>query len=154
MKKYKRLYRINEQAAPPQEIQQLPVDIEKSLKKGEEEDDLEVNVDFQLDDEETLSLPGEGESTVDHDTMSMTVRDFVQKCKEVDPLICLGIEAFIENNKEAFGEPVQTDVEIEGDDSDLSAIDFDDSNLKAEVDFDSFDFNDSEEDGSIELNMS
>jgi hypothetical protein len=32
----------------------------------------------------------------------MTVGDFLQKCKNVDALICIGIESFLEKNKEAF----------------------------------------------------
>ena len=34
-----------------------------------------------------------------NDAMAMTVRDFVAKCKEIDPLVCMGIESFIEKNK-------------------------------------------------------
>ena len=35
--------------------------------------------------------------------MSMTVADFIAKCKEIDPLVCMGIESFIEKNQAAFG---------------------------------------------------
>ncbi len=50
------------------------------------------------------ALPMPGESTVPMDAMSMTVRDFLAKCKQVDPLVCMGIEAFIEKNSQEFGE--------------------------------------------------
>jgi hypothetical protein len=36
------------------------------------------------------------------DPLNMQVSEFIAKCKEIDPLICLGIETFIEKNKEAF----------------------------------------------------
>jgi len=48
-------------------------------------------------------LPAEGESSAQADPMAMTVRDFIAKCKEVDPLVCMGIESFIDKNQMAFG---------------------------------------------------
>ena len=42
-------------------------------------------------------------STVSSDPMGMTVKDFIAKCKQIDPLVCLGIESFIEKNSQAFG---------------------------------------------------
>ena len=35
----------------------------------------------------------------------MTVRDFISKCKEIDPLVCMGIESFVETNKAKLQEP-------------------------------------------------
>jgi hypothetical protein len=48
-------------------------------------------------------LPTPAQSTVPVDPMTMTVRDFLDKCKSLDPLVCMGIESFIEKNTEAFG---------------------------------------------------
>jgi hypothetical protein len=45
------------------------------------------------------ALPAPGETQSANDAFSMTVRDFVTKCKEIDPLVCMGIESFIEKNK-------------------------------------------------------
>lgn len=36
--------------------------------------------------------------------MDMKVSDFIAKCKEIDPLVCMGIESFIEKNSTAFGQ--------------------------------------------------
>jgi len=48
--------------------------------------------------EEPLALPAPSA-----DVMTMTVSDFIAKCKEIDPLVCMGLESFIEKNKDAFG---------------------------------------------------
>jgi hypothetical protein len=65
---------------------QMPMDVEKALQSGEEEESLDFST----------------EPTVGG-LDQMTVSDFLQKCKEVDPLICMGIEAFIEKHKEMLG---------------------------------------------------
>jgi hypothetical protein len=57
------------------------------------------------------ALPAEGESSAANDPMTMTVRDFIAKCKEVDPLVCMGIESFIEKNQGAFGAPTMPQME-------------------------------------------
>jgi hypothetical protein len=57
------------------------------------------------------ALPAEGESSAANDPMTMTVRDFIAKCKEVDPLVCMGIESFIEKNQGAFGAPAMPQME-------------------------------------------
>ena len=50
-------------------------------------------------------LPDEGDTSADpNDVSVLTVGDFLEKCREIDPLVCMGITAFIENNQEAFGE--------------------------------------------------
>jgi len=49
------------------------------------------------------ALPAEGESHVPVDPMVMTVKDFLEKCKEIDPLVCMGIETFIQRNEGSFG---------------------------------------------------
>ena len=55
--------------------------------------------------------------SVEMNPMTMTVADFIEKCKTIDPLICMGIETFIEKNKEQlqFGaseEPMPASDEI------------------------------------------
>lgn len=37
------------------------------------------------------------------DVMVMSVSDFIAKCKSIDPLVCMGIESFIEKNRESLG---------------------------------------------------
>lgn len=37
------------------------------------------------------------------DVMTMSVSDFITKCKSIDPLVCMGIESFIEKNRESLG---------------------------------------------------
>lgn len=53
--------------------------------------------------EPDMQLPAPDQSTIAADPMVMTVRDFLQKCREVDPLVCMGIESFIQKNTGAFG---------------------------------------------------
>lgn len=48
------------------------------------------------------SLPAPGETVAD--PMTMTVQDFLAKCKSIDPLVCMGIETFIQKNSAALGQ--------------------------------------------------
>lgn len=50
------------------------------------------------------ALPPTGETAAPADPMIMTVGDFIAKCKEIDPLVCMGIESFIEKNREMLGQ--------------------------------------------------
>jgi len=82
----------------------------KSIKRLFEEEAIsqadvaEFGLQPEMDQESefNLALPAEGESTVEVDPMTMTVRDLLAKCKEIDPLVCMGIESFIEKNRAAF----------------------------------------------------
>lgn len=59
------------------------------------------------------TLPTPAQSTVPVDPMTMTVRDFLDKCKALDPLVCMGIESFIQKNTGAFGaDQVQSEPDI------------------------------------------
>ena len=51
-------------------------------------------------------LPDAGELSAPVDPMSMTVRDFLSKCKSIDPLVCMGIETFISQNGAQFGNDI------------------------------------------------
>jgi hypothetical protein len=62
------------------------------------------------------ALPAPGETQSAMDPMAMTVRDFIDKCKSIDPLVCMGIESFIEKNKMQFETPVQAEPVIPQDD--------------------------------------
>lgn len=62
-----------------------------------------------------LALPTQDQSTSEIDVMSMTVRDLISKCKQIDPLVCMGIETFLENNKDKFKE--ETSNEPTGDEN-------------------------------------
>jgi hypothetical protein len=52
---------------------------------------------------EVPALPAEGQSSASPDPMTMTVGDFIARCKELDPLVCMGIESFIQKNIGSFG---------------------------------------------------
>jgi hypothetical protein len=100
MKNYKMIRRLFEQegAVLPQH-QELGMQPEQT--QGEVPMDS-PNMEFPAEDQ--LALPAPGESTVPVDPMTMTVGDFIAKCKEIDPLVCMGLESFIERNGEAFGQ--------------------------------------------------
>ena len=57
--------------------------------------------------EEPLALPAQDTTPQMLDPMVMTVRDFIAKCKSIDPLVCMGLESFIEKNKNSFDSDVQ-----------------------------------------------
>lgn len=97
MKNYKNLRRIYEddmQAIAPADVQELGMQPE--MMPGEE-----------MPHGEQLALPAEGQTSAAPDPMTMTVGDFLGKCKEVDPLVCMGIQSFIDKNMHAFGAPAQ-----------------------------------------------
>jgi hypothetical protein len=51
-----------------------------------------------------LPPPGEefGVDSVPGELAQMTISDFVERCKSIDPLVCMGIETFIRNNAAAL----------------------------------------------------
>ena len=63
---------------------------------------LQPEMEFPVQEQPELELPAEGESTVSIDPLTMTVKDFLDKCKSIEPLVCMGIESFIEKNREAI----------------------------------------------------
>ena len=68
------------------------------------------------------ALPAAGESSAANDPMTMTVGDFIAKCKEIDPIVCMGLESFIEKNQGAFGAPAMPSMEPGQDLSFASAV--------------------------------
>lgn len=100
MKNYKNLRRIYEddmQAIAPADVQELGMQPEMAP-------DQEMPIDYPA---QQLALPAEGQTSAAPDPMTMTVGDFLGKCKEVDPLICMGIQSFIDKNMHAFSAPAQ-----------------------------------------------
>jgi hypothetical protein len=89
MKNYKTIRRLFEQnaAVTPEETADLGMQPEAPMMPAQPQP----------------MLPAEDETSAQADPMTMTVRDFIAKCKEVDPLICMGIESFINKNQMAFG---------------------------------------------------
>jgi hypothetical protein len=58
-------------------------------------------------------LPQIGQTTGGIDPLTMTVGDFINKCEQINPLVCMGIKSFIDTNKHAFVEqPQMTNVPI------------------------------------------
>lgn len=112
MNNYKRITRLTEQEAIADSYAN-----ELGL-QPEMEDSIELS-------QEKLELPAAGESSAEPNPMTMTVADFMIKCKELDPLVCMGIEAFIDKNREALGgthvDGVTQDMETDHDDLSFSA---------------------------------
>ena len=106
--KIKRLYEedlmqmlpTNAAMQPPQPIQPMnqmpamnapmPAQIEMPMDSGE----LEFAAEEPMGQQEMGGVSPE--------VSQMTIGDFLQKCKDVDALVCMGIEAFIEKNKDVF----------------------------------------------------
>lgn len=96
MKNYKKIRRIFEQET---------IDMNQPLEPAtsmEPQMPAEMPIDYPA---QQLALPAEGQTSAPIDPMSMTVRDFVSKCKEIDPLVCMGIESFITKHHHSFVEP-------------------------------------------------
>lgn len=100
MKNYKKIRRIFEQEAiAPDATAELSAGMNPTMQP---QMDAEMP---QMDMPHQEALPSPGETSTPIDPMSMTVRDFVAKCKEIDPLVCMGIESFITKNQHSFMEP-------------------------------------------------
>ena len=102
MKNYKKIRRIFEQEAIAPDATaelgmnpQMPAPMDSEMPPMSH-DEMNMPQD---------ALPAPGETSTPIDPMSMTVRDFVNKCKEIDPLVCMGIESFIAKNQQSFMEP-------------------------------------------------
>lgn len=104
MKNYKNLRRIYEDdmQASAQAIAQD--DVRELGMQPEMAPDQEMPIDYPA---QQLALPAEGQTSAAPDPMTMTVGDFLGKCKEVDPLVCMGIQSFIDKNMHAFSAPAQ-----------------------------------------------
>jgi hypothetical protein len=99
MKNYKRIRRIFENAELPQpELQQVaPAQsfaMETPLTQVEPAQPSSVP-----------ALPPVGGISAPLDPMTMTVKDFLDKVKALDPLVSMGIESYIEKNMGSFTEP-------------------------------------------------
>jgi hypothetical protein len=93
MKNYRNIKRLYEQEAiQPEDVAELGMQPEAPMEPAQPAEPTQPEM------EEPLALPAPTP-----DVMSMTVADFIAKCKEVDPLVCMGLESFIEKNSDAFG---------------------------------------------------
>jgi hypothetical protein len=102
MKNYKKIRRIFEQEAiSPDATAELGMNPQMSAPMDSEMPPMDHDAMNMPQD----ALPAPGETSTPIDPMSMTVRDFVNKCKEIDPLVCMGIESFIAKNQQSFVEP-------------------------------------------------
>lgn len=105
MKRYTKLNRLfeGEEVVSQEDLSEL----------GDQESG-EVNLD-----DEQLSLPAEGESSAKDNPMILTVADFLERCRAIDPLVCMGIEKFIEDKMmtdlDTDSPPYTNDMEDEDD---------------------------------------
>lgn len=96
--------------SPPQMAQtQMPMDIEKALSSIDSE---ELNFDFEKELDGSSEIP----STI----LNMTVSQFIEKSKEIDAIVALGLESFILKNINSF----DFEEEKQDDFSDLDNIEF------------------------------
>lgn len=101
MKNYRNIKRLYEQEAiQPEDVAELGMQPEAPMEPAQNAEPTQPEV------EEPLALPAPAQ-----DVMSMTVADFIAKCKELDPLVCMGLESFIERNRDSFGVAMTPTVE-------------------------------------------
>jgi hypothetical protein len=104
MKNFKSIRRLLEQAAiTPEDTAEFGMQPEMPEQPAMPADDQSM-----MPAEEQPMLPAEGESSAAPDPMTMTVRDFINMCRETDPLICMGIEAFVQSKSGMAPQPMQT----------------------------------------------
>jgi len=98
MKNFKSIRRLLEQAALPAAIE--PNATASLGLQPEAPETPEMPIDYPA---QQLALPAEGQASAPVDPMTMTVGDFINKCKENDPLVAMGIESYVEKNRHMFG---------------------------------------------------
>jgi len=114
MKNFKSIRRLLEQAAPPAAINP-DATTELGLQPAAPETP-EMPIDYPA---QQLALPAEGQASAPVDPMTMTVGDFINKCKENDPLVAMGLELYIEKNQSMFGDHAMSNMN-QPDDHDLT----------------------------------
>ena len=97
----------------------LPVDVENALSNDTEMKEIEFD---SVDD------------TPMHNTTveQMTIGEFLKKCDDINPLVCIGLNKFIEDNHEALTATSDTQLDMPVDDTpmqmdagdDLDQLDF------------------------------
>jgi hypothetical protein len=97
MKNYKRLRRIFEDATAAQADPQVTFEPMQPQSTAQVEP-------MQMPTPEP-ALPPVGGTSAAPDPMVMTVKDFLDKVKNLDPLVAMGIEAYIEKNMGSLIEP-------------------------------------------------
>lgn len=56
--------------------------------------------------EEPMETPAEPKLLPDFDPMNLTVAQFMERCDKINPLVCMGLKSFIEENSEALAAEV------------------------------------------------
>lgn len=108
MKKYTSIKRLNEaddvqmpmqqhsqqMMAPPAPIQKQPgMDMPMEAPQPVATSMEEMPTFSETQPEEPKALP-------QADVMNLTVKELMERCQRIDPLVCMGLEKFIEMNKE------------------------------------------------------
>lgn len=117
--KIKRLYEDDmmqmQPTAPVQPMQpmqqQMPAPMPAQIQMPMDMEPMDTG-ELEFASEEPMSAPSD--SGLPSEVSQMTMGDFLQKCKEIDSLVCMGIEAFVEKNRDAFmGSSASIDKQIE-----------------------------------------
>ena len=115
MKNYKRIRRIFETTEPMQpEVQPAEQFPTQPMATEAPPAPVEPMVPAQP------ALPPAGASSAAPDPMTMTVNDFLNKVRTLDPLVAMGIESYIEKNMGSFTEPQMTPTAPMAQEPDLS----------------------------------
>ena len=102
MKNFKSIRRLLEQAVLPAGIDpNATTELGLQPAAPETPETPEMPIDYPA---QQLALPAEGQASAPVDPMTMTVGDFINKCKENDPLVAMGLELYIEKNHSMFGD--------------------------------------------------
>jgi hypothetical protein len=71
---------------------------DEEIVSQEDLSELDDQATGEIDSEDDQrALPAEGESSADDNPMTLTVADFLERCRSIDPLVCMGIEKFIQD---------------------------------------------------------
>ena len=127
--KIKRLYEADDiqqmpmPAAPP--AQQAPMQMEPPAPVATS---AEMMPDFSFQDEPAQEQPAQEQPALPQaDVMNLTVQELIDRCDNINPLVCMGLRQFIDLNREEIlnqttGEAPKEEGEIEtsGEETDIN----------------------------------
>lgn len=107
----RKLYEDFDQSAEGQEMQaQIPMDGQAEMTPPapiQTMDQMQMdNAAEPIDHQEQPEMASQQKALPDFDPMNLTVAQFIERCDKINPLVCMGLNSFIESNREALANEV------------------------------------------------
>lgn len=110
MKNFMSIRKLYEDFNPEdaEQMQQAPAQV-KSMDQMMAQEPIQPEEEIEAGaQEEPMAMPAaeEPKALPDFDPMNLTVAQFMERCDKINPLVCMGLKSFIEENGEALAAEV------------------------------------------------